>query len=79
MTLVDKDSITQGAVTRYFIGGILSGGGGYLNPNTSNAWADMVDGFQSAALSTRLKIPLIYGVDAVYGHNNLRGATPLPA
>jgi beta-glucosidase len=78
MTLVEKNSITPQSVTGFFIGGILSGGGGYPNPNTSEAWAEMVNGFQHAALSTRLGIPLIYGVDAVHGHNNLYGATIFP-
>ncbi len=38
----------------------------------------MVAGFQSAALQTRLAIPLIYGVDAVHGHSNMVGATIFP-
>ena len=38
----------------------------------------MVDRFQRAALTTRLKIPLIYGVDSVHGHGNLLGATVFP-
>jgi beta-glucosidase-like glycosyl hydrolase len=38
----------------------------------------MVDAFQTAALSTRLGIPIIYGVDAVHGHNNVYGATIFP-
>ena len=38
----------------------------------------MVDGFQNAALSTRLGIPIIYGIDAVHGHNNVYGATIFP-
>ena len=38
----------------------------------------MVDGFQKAALSTRLGIPLMYGIDAVHGHNNVYGATIFP-
>ena len=38
----------------------------------------MVDGYQEAALATRLGIPLIYGVDAVHGHNNLKGAVIFP-
>ena len=31
----------------------------------------MVNGFQERALASRLGIPLIYGVDAVHGHNNV--------
>lgn len=78
MTLVEKDSIRPGAVTERFIGAVLSGGGGYPNPNTPEAWVEMVSGFQQAALQTRLAIPLLYGVDALHGHNNVRGATIFP-
>jgi hypothetical protein len=38
----------------------------------------MVDDYQAAALDTRLGIPIIYGVDAVHGHNNLKGAVIFP-
>jgi beta-glucosidase len=38
----------------------------------------MYDGFQRAALATPLGIPMIYGVDAVHGHNNVYGATIFP-
>lgn len=79
MTLVEKNSIQPTAVTTYLIGGILSGGGGYpASGNTPENWAAMVDSYQEAALGTPLAIPIIYGVDAVHGHNNLRGATIFP-
>lgn len=78
MTLVEKNVLTSASVTNFYIGGILSGGGGYPNPNTPEAWAEMVDGYQEGALATPLGIPLIYGVDAVHGHNNLYGATIFP-
>jgi beta-glucosidase len=38
----------------------------------------MYDNYQQAALNTRLGIPIIYGTDAVHGHNNLKGATIFP-
>ena len=38
----------------------------------------MYDGYQSHALKTRLAIPLLYGVDAVHGHNNVLGAVIFP-
>ncbi|MEO8393161.1 MAG: glycoside hydrolase family 3 N-terminal domain-containing protein, partial [Chloroflexota bacterium] len=78
MTLIEKNSIMPGDVTRFAIGGLLSGGGGYPSPNTAENWAAMVDGYQDAALATPLAIPMIYGVDAVHGHNNLIGATIFP-
>jgi beta-glucosidase len=60
------------------VGSLLLGGGSTPSPNTPEAWADMVDGFQAQALQTRLGIPLIYGVDSVHGHGNLVGATVFP-
>ena len=78
MTLVEKNSILPSDITDRFIGGLLSGGGGYPVPNTPQNWARMVREFQEFALETRLGIPLIYGVDAVHGHNNLRGAVIFP-
>jgi beta-glucosidase len=79
MTQVEKGSILDRDVTRYFIGSILSGGGGYpLGNNSTQGWTDMVDGFQAAALDTPLGIPILYGVDAVHGHANLYGATVFP-
>jgi beta-glucosidase len=38
----------------------------------------MVDGYQEHALKTRLRIPLLYGADAVHGHNNVLGAVLFP-
>jgi beta-glucosidase len=60
------------------LGSVLSGGGSVPEPNTPEAWANMVDRFQQAALETRLHIPIIYGVDSVHGHGNLYGATIFP-
>jgi beta-glucosidase len=78
MTLIEKGSITPDAVEEYFIGGVLSGGGGTPSSNTTEAWAEMVDRYQAGAMATRLQIPIIYGVDAVHGHNNLKGAVIYP-
>jgi beta-glucosidase len=78
MTQVEKGSIKPGDISRYYIGSILSGGGGAPEVNTPEQWMHMVQGFQDEALGTRLGIPLIYGVDAVHGHNNLKDATIFP-
>ncbi|MBN1260658.1 MAG: glycoside hydrolase family 3 C-terminal domain-containing protein [Anaerolineae bacterium] len=80
MTLIEKGSIRDPeAITDLYLGGVLSGGGGYPSEvNSPQSWADMVDGFQDYALRTHLGIPLIYGVDAVHGHNNVRGAVIFP-
>ncbi|MCX7949962.1 MAG: glycoside hydrolase family 3 protein, partial [Treponemataceae bacterium] len=47
-------------------------------PNTVQDWQDMIRRYQEEALATRLQIPIIYGVDAVHGHNNLQNATIFP-
>jgi beta-glucosidase len=79
MTLVDRSAVTApGDLTAYRIGALLSGGGSAPPDNQPAGWADMYDGFQSAALATPLGIPLIYGIDAVHGHNNVPGATVFP-
>jgi len=80
MTQAERGAATADPtlVADVFLGSVLSGGGSVPTPNTKEAWADMVDGFQAQALSTRLGIPIIYGVDAVHGHGNLEGATIFP-
>jgi beta-glucosidase len=65
-------------VTTYFVGSVLSGGDSDPKTNTVEDWADMYDKYQSYALKTRLKIPLLYGVDAVHGHSNVIGAVIFP-
>lgn len=79
MTLIEKNSIPPSDVYNFYIGGILSGGGGYpRGDNTPEGWLKMVADYQDNALATRLGIPMIYGVDAVHGHSNLYGATFFP-
>jgi len=78
MTQVSKHCIVDEDIRDAFLGGMLSGGGGSPRPNNPASWAEMVNGFQEYALQTRLGIPLIYGVDAVHGHNNVRGAVIFP-
>jgi beta-glucosidase len=78
MTQPEKNSVRTEDIAGMALGSILSGGGGNPEPNTPAAWADMVNGFQAEALKSRLAIPLIYGVDAVHGHNNVKGATIFP-
>ncbi len=78
MTQVEKNSLTPQDVIDHHLGSVLSGGGGSPHPNTPAEWRAMVNGFAEAALQTRLGIPLIYGVDAVHGHNNVRDATIFP-
>ena len=76
---VDRAALTSPQdIAAYRIGSVLSGGGSAPANNAPTGWADMYDGFQSAAQATPLGIPIIYGIDAVHGHNNVRGATIFP-
>ena len=64
---------------QYGLGSVLSGGGS--QPPTGNSakeWQERVNAFKDAALKSRLGIPLLYGVDAVHGHNNVDNAVIFP-
>src|SRR5438132_1264457 len=79
MTQVDRQFLKpESDIETYFLGSLLSGGGSAPAENKPSAWADMYDRYQQNALRTRLGIPLIYGIDAVHGHNNVFGATIFP-
>ncbi|OMO62638.1 hypothetical protein COLO4_32979 [Corchorus olitorius] len=79
MTQIDRKFASAEVMNKYFIGSLLSGGGSYPAPQASaETWVDMVNDFQNACLSTRLGIPMIYGIDAVHGHNNVYNATIFP-
>ncbi|MFH8369376.1 glycoside hydrolase family 3 N-terminal domain-containing protein [Streptomyces sp. NPDC018031] len=79
MTQAERGALrTPDDIASYGLGSLLSGGGSVPTPNTPEAWVRMVDGYQLHTRATRLQIPLIYGVDAVHGHNNVVGATIMP-
>ncbi len=78
MTQVATDGLISGDVSRLLLGSVLSGGSGIPLENTISGWIDMVDGFQREALSTRLAIPILYGIDAIHGVGHLMGATVFP-
>jgi beta-glucosidase len=61
------------------VGAILSGGNAAPQPSTPARWAETAAALQAVARDrTRLGIPLLYGVDAVHGHNAVVGATLYP-
>lgn len=79
MTQVDMNALKDKEhITTYAFGSMLSGGGSDPKDISAKGWADAYDDYQSYALKTRLKIPLIYGIDAVHGHNNVKGAVIFP-
>ena len=80
MTQAEQDALKDVSdIQKYFLGSLLSGGGS--DPKAGNsleAWTDMYDSYQAQALKTRLAIPILYGADAVHGHNNVLGAVVFP-
>ncbi|PUZ54554.1 hypothetical protein GQ55_5G141400 [Panicum hallii var. hallii] len=79
MTQIERQVASADVMKKYFIGSILSGGGSVPAPQASpSIWVNMVNEFQKGALSTRLGIPVIYGIDAIHGNNNVYNATLFP-
>jgi beta-glucosidase len=66
-------------IEKYFLGSLLSGGSS--DPKTGNGlkdWTDLYDNLQSRTRNTRLGIPILFGIDAVHGHNNVLNAVIFP-
>ncbi|KAJ3696134.1 hypothetical protein LUZ60_001511 [Juncus effusus] len=79
MTQIEREVASADVMKNYFIGSVLSGGGSVPAPQASpKDWVDMVNEFQNGSLSSRLGIPMIYGIDAVHGNNNVYKATIFP-
>src|SRR5581483_11197769 len=79
MVQVDMNGLKESAnIQKYALGSMLSGGDSDPADITAKGWFDAWSGYQKWALKTRLQIPLIYGIDAVHGHNNVDGAVLFP-
>jgi len=83
MTQPDIRSVTPDDVRKYYIGSILNGGGAWpgMNMHASvDDWRNLSESFYRASMSTdmKVKVPVIWGTDAVHGHNNVYGATLFP-
>jgi beta-glucosidase len=66
-------------IEKYHLGSLLSGGDS--DPKSGNdlaSWTALYNQYQSRALQTKRHIPLLYGIDAVHGNNNVLGATLFP-
>ncbi len=80
MTQADQEFLQEPAdIEKYFLGSLLSGGtSDPKEGNSLQAWTDLYERYQQHAQRTRLKIPLLYGIDAVHGHSNVLGAVIFP-
>ena len=83
ITQAEIRSITPDEVRRYYIGSVLNGGGAWPSMNMHSSvddWLKLSDAYYRASMSTdmKVKVPVIWGTDAVHGHNNVYGATLFP-
>lgn len=80
----DTASVTAEDVKTYNLGSVLSGGNsapGDLPYAAVDAWVEAADGYFLASVDDSdggVAIPLIWGIDAVHGHNNVIGGTIFP-
>ncbi len=80
----DIGSISPNDLKTYPLGSILNGGNSAPNGDNrspASAWVELADEFYEAskeAYGDSLFIPMIWGTDAVHGHNNIPGATVFP-
>jgi beta-glucosidase len=63
------------AVVKYGVGSILNVADQAL---TLDRWHETIRQIQDAAKRTRLKIPVLYGIDTIHGANYVQGATLFP-
>ncbi|MFC5527820.1 glycoside hydrolase family 3 N-terminal domain-containing protein [Rhodanobacter ginsengisoli] len=83
MTQAEIKSITPAEVTRFYIGSVLNGGGSWPAGNKHAGikdWLALSDAYYDASMATdaAIKVPIIWGIDAVHGDNNVFGATMFP-
>jgi len=80
MTQPDQEHIKDlSDIENLYLGSVLSGGSSDPKEgNSLQAWTDLYDRLQQHSTRTRLQIPILYGVDAVHGHNNVLGAVIFP-
>ena len=63
------------AVVKYGAGSILNVKDNALSVEK---WREIIGGIQEASAKTRLKIPVIYGIDSIHGANYIQGSTLYP-
>ena len=84
MVQPDIRSVTPEDVRRYRLGSILNGGGAFPDNRKNSGlrdWVALADRYYEASMDTSggaPAIPVLWGTDAVHGHNNVIGATLFP-
>jgi len=75
---LERLQVSPAQLAQYGIGLLFSQGGSAPMNNSPSGWADMTDAFRQGALTSRLQIPVIYGIDIVHGVGPVKGATVFP-
>ncbi len=81
MTQPERMHVSPAEVKAFHIGSVLSGGGSCPGRNHPADWVAMNDAYWAASMEEdedHLAVPLLYGVDAIHGNGNVRGATIFP-
>lgn len=78
MLQVERNSANYEEAKNYYLGSIFSGGGSVPGTNHLIDWTTMSNNYQNYVMSNDLQIPILYGIDAVHGHNNVKNATIFP-
>jgi beta-glucosidase len=78
MVQAERNGLGLNKITNLNLGSVLSGGGSHPTPNTPVRWKQMIEDMQTAASKSTSGIPVVYGIDAVHGNNNLLGAVLFP-
>jgi beta-glucosidase len=83
MTQPEIKNVTPAQVTQFYIGSVLNGGGSWPQGNKHAGaadWVALADRYYDASMATDMavKIPVIWGTDAIHGHSNVYGATLFP-
>jgi beta-glucosidase len=80
MTQAEQNELKDPAdVENYFLGSLFSGGSSDPKEgNSLESWTNLYDRLQTRTQKSRLKIPILYGIDAVHGHNNVLNAVIFP-
>ena len=81
MIQAERLSCSPDDVKNYHLGSVMSGAGSLPENNDLENWLKTTDSYWQASMlkdDNHLAIPLLYGVDAIHGHNNLKGATIFP-
>ena len=83
MTQPEIKTAKPADVTQYYIGSVLNGGGSWPAGNkyaTAHEWLALAEQYYEASMATdmAIKVPIIWGIDAIHGNSNVYGATLFP-